>query len=105
MSRERCAVWCLSIGLLLSGLRSLCLSIGLLLSGLDPAGPGFKEAPEFARLDPNDAEIVDIIHTSMQVLSLSHPVGHVDFYPNGGKAQPGCPDLLVNPRKFNVPTH
>lgn len=69
---------------------------------MDPAGPGFKEAPEFARLDPNDAEIVDIIHTSMQVLSLAHPVGNVDFYPNGGRAQPGCPDLLSNPRKSQL---
>lgn len=75
------------------------LLILILLIGLDPAGPGFREAPEFTRLDPNDAEIVDIIHTSTQVLSLLHPVGNVDFYPNGGKAQPGCPDLLTNPRK------
>lgn len=70
--------------------------------GLDPAGPGFKEAPEYARLDPGDAKIIDSIHTSSQVLALTHPVGHVDFYPNGGKAQPGCPDLLTNPSKSFV---
>lgn len=64
------------------------------ITGLDPAGPGFNEAPEWSRLDPGDASVVDIIHTSMQVLSLSHPVGHVDFYPNGGRAQPGCPDVF-----------
>lgn len=68
--------------------------------GLDPAGPGFNEAPEWSRLDPGDATIVDIIHTSMQVLSLSHPVGHVDFYPNGGRAQPGCPDIFNYLSKF-----
>lgn len=74
----------------------------LLNTGLDPAGPGFNEAPEWSRLDPGDATIVDIIHTSMQVLSLSHPVGHVDFYPNGGRSQPGCPDIFSYLSKLNL---
>lgn len=69
------------------------------ITGLDPAGPGFNEAPAFARLDASDAVVVDVIHTSMRVLALAHPLGHVDFYPNGGRAQPGCPDLLSNPRE------
>jgi hypothetical protein len=42
------------------------------------------------QLDTNDAEFVDVMHTS-SVASLN-PIGHVDFYPNGGIQQPGCPD-------------
>lgn len=31
---------------------------------------------------------VDVIHTSL--FGNSKPVGHADFYVNGGKRQPGC---------------
>lgn len=45
------------------------------------------------RLDPTDASFVDVIHTdaALQVFDgFGHvdPLGHVDFYPNGGSAQP-----------------
>lgn len=63
------------------------------ITGLDPAGPGYTDVPLNFRLDRNDAHLVDIIHTNMKVLSLPHPQGHIDFYPNGGKFQPGCPDM------------
>lgn len=62
-------------------------------AGLDPAGPGYTDVPEKYRLDKGDAKLVDVIHTFMKVLSLAEPLGHVDFYPNGGKFQPGCPDI------------
>ncbi|XP_071744347.1 gamma-aminobutyric acid receptor subunit alpha-6 isoform X2 [Lepeophtheirus salmonis] len=65
------------------------------ISGLDPAEPLFQSMPEFVRLDPSDAEFVDAIHTdSKSIIMLGYgmmdPVGHVDFYPNGGVDQPGC---------------
>ncbi|KAK5640091.1 hypothetical protein RI129_010902 [Pyrocoelia pectoralis] len=63
------------------------------ITGLDPAGPGYNDVPTNYRLDPGDAHLVDVIHTNMRLLSLSHPQGHLDFYPNGGRFQPGCPEL------------
>jgi hypothetical protein len=42
------------------------------------------------RLSKDFAEFVDVIHTSGKMVSIYEPIGHVDFYPNGGKAhQPG----------------
>ena len=70
--------------------------IFVLTSGLDPAAPGFDFDDAGARLDPTDAMFVDVIHTDIRSgvlissLGLARPCGHVDFYPNGGKQQPGC---------------
>ena len=64
------------------------------ITGLDPAGPLFgKNASE--RLDKNDAEFVDIIHTD-KILGLDLPIGHADFYPNGGESQPSCSNKTIN---------
>lgn len=46
-------------------------------------------------LDITDAQFVDVIHTAGGTFGYVKPIGHVDFYPNGGKApQPGCLDPL-----------
>ncbi|KAK3913320.1 Inactive pancreatic lipase-related protein 1 [Frankliniella fusca] len=61
------------------------------ISGLDPARPGFRDVEDQRRLDPSDAILVDVIHTTAGFLGLEQPIGHVDFYPNGGTmSQPGC---------------
>lgn len=64
--------------------------------GLDPARPGFENsAGPDSSLDKSDAEFVDVIHSSAGTLGYMQPMGHVDFYPNNGKAhQPGCKGIL-----------
>ncbi|PNF27578.1 hypothetical protein B7P43_G02266 [Cryptotermes secundus] len=65
------------------------------ITGLDPAQPCFQTDSPDIRLDPSDADFIDVIHTNGRVLlkvglGLPQPIGHVDFYPNGGAKQPGC---------------
>lgn len=68
------------------------------ITGLDPAEPYFQGMGPTVRLDPSDAEFVDVIHTDgrsfflleMPGYGMSQPCGHIDFYPNNGKEQPGC---------------
>nr|XP_023021516.1 uncharacterized protein LOC111509893 [Leptinotarsa decemlineata] len=70
------------------------------ITGLDPAGPLFESQDPRARLDQTDADFVDVIHSNGENLILgglgsSQPMGHVDFYPNGGRMQKGCSHLFV----------
>ncbi|KAM9380068.1 inactive pancreatic lipase-related protein 1-like [Phaethornis superciliosus] len=66
------------------------------ITGLDPAQPYFQGTPTEVRLDKSDAEFVDVIHTDTAPtipnlgFGMSPAVGHLDFYPNGGKQMPGC---------------
>lgn len=66
------------------------------ITGLDPAGPYFEGLPAAAKLDLTDGVFVDAIHTDARHLipdlgfGTYETSGHLDFYPNGGKNQPGC---------------
>lgn len=64
------------------------------ITALDPAGPAWSNEdmhPQKERLCPDDANFVDVIHTDIYYSGFTAPIGHVDFYPNDGKHQPGCP--------------
>ncbi|XP_007454353.1 PREDICTED: lipase member I [Lipotes vexillifer] len=69
------------------------------ITGLDPAGPQFSGKPSNGKLDYTDAHIVDVIHTDTNGLGIKEPLGHIDFYPNGGKKQPGCPKSIFSDYK------
>ncbi|XP_064479480.1 pancreatic triacylglycerol lipase-like [Ornithodoros turicata] len=66
------------------------------ITGLDPASPRYKGLPPERRLSRTDAQFVDVIHTDTSGMvpfggfGLKEPIGHVDFYPNGGDKQPNC---------------
>lgn len=68
-----------------------CVCISLILPsqflscilGLDPAGLLFRGDKKSAseKLDAEDAEFVEVIHTNMGQLGLEGQIGHADFYP------------------------
>uniref|UniRef100_A0A8C0LQQ3 Lipase I n=2 Tax=Canis lupus dingo TaxID=286419 RepID=A0A8C0LQQ3_CANLU len=70
------------------------------ITGLDPAGPKFSGRPFNVRLDYTDAKFVDVIHSDTHGLGFKEPLGHIDFYPNGGKKQPGCPKSIFSGIEF-----
>ncbi|XP_055917532.1 phospholipase A1 member A-like isoform X2 [Eupeodes corollae] len=64
------------------------------MAALDPAfplfGPFFKP-----NINQNDADFVQIIHTEAGTFGQPVSSGHVDFWPNGGRGQPGCGFLTL----------
>lgn len=61
----------------------------------DPAGPLFSVRNAATRLDAADATYVECIHTNGPTLAIlgagiGAPIGHADYFPNGGTSQPGC---------------
>lgn len=69
------------------------------ISALDPAGPSFDNTPAAVRIDAQDANFVDVVHTNAGQLlesrfGMLQSVGDIDFYVNGGGFQQGCPSLL-----------
>lgn len=74
--------------------RDFNLQLGR-ITGLDPAEPFFSDVDPLVRLDRTDAAFVDIVHSHAKSfahggMGLAQPIGHLDFYPNGGFDNPGC---------------
>lgn len=71
------------------------------ITGLDPASPFFRHGifrDRSRKLDASDAKLVDVVHTDGSIdfadgFGLLKPIGHVDFFPNGGREQAGCKDI------------
>ncbi|XP_058839276.1 pancreatic triacylglycerol lipase-like [Topomyia yanbarensis] len=56
---------------------------------LDPAGPLFSQGQADA-LSASDALYTEAIYTNAGLLAFDAPLCHANFYPNGGRSQPGC---------------
>ncbi|XP_026318358.1 pancreatic lipase-related protein 2-like isoform X2 [Hyposmocoma kahamanoa] len=92
-----------SLGAQAAGVAGAALNSGRVsrITGLDPALPLFAHLPKEQILDPTDADFVDIIHTDAGIFGVNHPMGHADFYPNGGiSPQPGCELEVVIPEQL-----
>jgi len=57
---------------------------------LDPAGPLFPVGNPAQRVAQGDALYVEGIHTDSLASGIGAPIGDADFFPNGGRNQPGC---------------
>uniref|UniRef100_A0A8D8TKH1 Pancreatic lipase-related protein 2 n=1 Tax=Cacopsylla melanoneura TaxID=428564 RepID=A0A8D8TKH1_9HEMI len=82
-----------SLGAEIAGFTGKALDIGKLprITGLDPAFPLYGFTRGEGHLSKVDANFVDVIHTDGGVLGFPIPIGHADFFPNGGfPIQPGC---------------
>ncbi|XP_050315533.1 phospholipase A1-like [Anthonomus grandis grandis] len=65
---------------------------------LDPAGPLFTSRPVDKRLNKNDADVVEVIHTDGGTFGFDDACGTIDFFVNGGSSQPGCKKIdLADP--------
>ncbi|KAL9703740.1 hypothetical protein quinque_007258 [Culex quinquefasciatus] len=56
---------------------------------LDPAGPLFSRGQADILTD-TDAIYTEAIYTNAGLLAFDEPLCHANFYPNGGRSQPGC---------------
>lgn len=81
-----------SMGAHIAGLAAKHVQTGhvRVIRALDPALPFFRYAQEKERLSHNDANYVEVLHTSVGSYGFDRPLGHVDFYANWGSQQPGC---------------
>uniref|UniRef100_A0A1E1W1Y4 Lipase domain-containing protein n=1 Tax=Pectinophora gossypiella TaxID=13191 RepID=A0A1E1W1Y4_PECGO len=70
------------------------------ITGLDPSR--MEGILNTGHLKASDAAYVEVIHTDGQgdeAIGVGIPLGHVDFFPNGGTDQPGCRDNACNHRR------
>jgi hypothetical protein len=63
------------------------LTILCYVTGLDPAQPCFQDDSPEIRLDPSDADFIDVIHTNGRILEkvglgLPEPIGNMFSFPH-----------------------
>ncbi|KAK9507394.1 hypothetical protein O3M35_007259 [Rhynocoris fuscipes] len=83
----------LSLGAHIAGFVGYNVKSGKIarVTALDAPTIGFIIVGKHGRVDKDDAEFVDCIHTCSGTASFMEHMCHADFYPNGGKSpQPGC---------------
>lgn len=59
------------------------------ITALDPAGPCFRNLGPADRLDKTDADFVEVLQTNIDDFGMAAPIGHINYYVNGGEYQPG----------------
>uniref|UniRef100_A0A1I8MNL0 Lipase domain-containing protein n=1 Tax=Musca domestica TaxID=7370 RepID=A0A1I8MNL0_MUSDO len=64
---------------------------------MDAALPLYSYDKPQKRLASTDADYVQAIHTDAGHYGFVRPLGHADFYPNGGTRQPDCNSLNIGP--------
>ncbi|XP_058799609.1 inactive pancreatic lipase-related protein 1-like [Phymastichus coffea] len=87
-----------SLGAHIAGLTALKLKDTWFVdrvTGLDPARPILNnEKNATYKLNKDCANFVDVIHSNSDehesTFGFYEPMGHIDFYPNGGDHQPSC---------------
>lgn len=80
------------------------------ISAIDPASPYFENKHIDRRIDPTDADFVDVIHTDSKTLQVNgfgtvQPMGDVDFFPNGGYSQVGCGNFDISVVQYLTCSH
>lgn len=65
------------------------------ITALEPSGPCFRWLGPEDRLDASNADFVEVIHTNIDGFGMALPMGHVDFYVNGGEYQPSDLNLFA----------
>ncbi|XP_065205840.1 pancreatic lipase-related protein 2-like [Planococcus citri] len=82
-----------SLGAHVAGMTASNVKSGRIrhITGLDPAYILYSKTPPERRLDSSQADLVEVVHTSGGYVGFEKPLGHRDFFPNGGVwPQPGC---------------
>lgn len=76
------------------------------ITGLDPSKNLILTANDDTfRLDPSDAEYVDVISTDPTQRGILDGAGHLTYYPNFGFYQPGCFDANKNSNEVSLCSH
>ncbi|KAL2311284.1 hypothetical protein Nmel_002984, partial [Mimus melanotis] len=76
------------------------------ITALDPAGPKYTRASPEERLDPGKAKSEnEVAFHLLSDFGIQIPVDHINYFVNGGKNQPGCPQFISVGYNFLICDH